>query len=106
MIGKYSLSNMINAYKNNKDIIEAYINNKPIENYGGDMFILGLTLPIFLITFLVVIITWVAATYYLIINFELIPVWAQAIGILSLLGFGGPLITVIVVLIGKKYKNM
>ena len=31
MIGKYSLSNMINAYKNNKDIIEAYINNKPIE---------------------------------------------------------------------------
>ena len=114
----YSLFELLQAYKNNKYIIHAYINKHKIENYEDDnhhhsdnyknsdnSIILGMTIGTFLILLLLSMALWVWAIIILIKYWNILPIWAQIIGIIGLLSGFGPILTIIVVYIGKNVKK-
>lgn len=104
MIGKYSLPNMLFAYKNNKEIIHAYLKGDVIEGYTNknDNKVLGMGIAAFLGLLVLGLILWVWALYILVKYWDELEDWAKILGILSLLfGLGGPIVTIIVVYIGK-----
>ena len=105
MFQKYSLSNMLKEYKKNHYIIESYISNKSIEmNDDNDKLIMDLPIPIFLTLLIFSIGIWFFALYILINNWKKLPSWAQVFGILGLVSGFGPLLTILVVFIGKETK--
>lgn len=104
----YSLFELLQAYKNNKHIIHTYINNHKIENYkdddSGDNLILGMSVILFIILLLFTLGIWVWAVVILVKYWNVLPNWAQIIGIVGLLTGFGPVLTIIVVYIGKNNK--
>ena len=100
-----SLYNYIKEYENNKDLIKAYLNNQPIENYGDDSStIMGFSIGIFLFILLASIILWIWALVVLIKYWKMLPDWAKVLGIIGVLPIlpGGPIMTLIAVYIGKQ----
>ena len=100
-----SLYNYIKEYENNKDLIKAYLNNQPIENYGDDSStIMGVSIGIFLFILLASIIIWIWALVVLIKYWKMLPDWAKVLGIIGVLPIlpGGPIMTLIAVYIGKQ----
>lgn len=111
---KYSLLELLNAYKDNKHLIEAYIKNQSVEGYDngdgdrdGDInntTILGMGIAIFLTLLLISLAIFVTALYLLIKDWDYLPDWAKILGVLGLvlfIGPIGPIMTIIVVLVGK-----
>ena len=111
-----SLSTYIKEYNNNKPLIHSYLQNNKSENYmhtppDGTQppedikKILGLEIGVFLFLFVVIIALWVWAIVVLIKNWKQLPPWAKTLGVIGLVpGLpGGPIMTLIVVYIGKQY---
>lgn len=104
MIGKYSLPNLLCAYRDNKDLIHAYIRRDTIEGLDDDSTqIVGMSIAMFLTIFLVSLVLWVWALYVTVRYWKELPTWAQILAILGLVGFVfGPIMTLIVVYVGKQ----
>ena len=116
----HSLYNFLLAYENNKDLIKAYMSNKPIENYannntdqirldkaaGDAVGILGFSIGIFILMFLISLGIWIWAVVVLVKYWKELPSWAQVLGVIGVLPIlpGGPILTLIAVYIGKGQK--
>ena len=110
----YNLIELFNAYKDNKHVIDTHINNQSIEGYSRDTdinvnntAILGMTLEIFLLFFIISLVLWICGLVLLINNWNIIPDWAKVVGVLGLLPIipGGPIVTIVVVLIITKQQS-
>jgi hypothetical protein len=106
----YNLIELFKAYKDNKHVINAHINNQTIEGYSRDTdntVILGMTLEIFLLFFIISLVLWICALVLLINNWNIIPEWAKVVGVLGLLPIipGGPIVTIVLVLIITKQQS-
>ena len=112
----YSLIELMNAYNDNKHIINAYIKNQSIEGYnmrdaqpadaaaGGA--ILGMTVGIFFLFFIISLALWIWAVILLVKNWNVIPDWAKVLGVLGVLPVipGGSIETILVVLLSKESR--
>jgi len=101
----HSLYNYLVEYKNNKDLIKAYLSNQHIENYtSGDNTILGFSIGIFLLLLLITFAIWIWAVVILVKYWNKLPDWAKVLGLIGVLPVlpGGPIMTLIVVYIGKQ----
>ena len=103
MFGKYSIPNLLCAYRDNKELINAYVKGHTIEGMtSNDTQVLGMGVAAFLVIFLVSLAVWVWAIYVTVKYWKELPTWAQILAILGLIGFVfGPIMTLIVVYIGK-----
>lgn len=107
---KYSLFNMVKEYNKNKPIIDAYLQGKSIENYsisgdgmdGTDKTILGLSVGVFTIIFIINLIIFICAIVLLVNHWnDPLPDWAKVCAIVFLV-MGLPLVSLIILLITKK----
>lgn len=103
LFGKYSMSNMIKEFQENKPLIQAYLKNKSIEGVDDDSSkVMGMKVAAFLVLLLVSMVVWIWALVSLFKYWVILPDWAKVVGLLSLLGvLGGPVVTLIVVYISK-----
>lgn len=107
MYGKYSLPNLIKAYNENKDLINAHLKGMTIENYGtgntSEATILGLGIGSFALLCVFSLILWIWAVVILIENWNKMPLWAAIVGLLAIFtGIGGPILTIILVYATRK----
>jgi hypothetical protein len=108
--GNHNIFNLIKEVNKNKHLIEAKLKGQSVEGYNTDPF--GFFSTTWGITIVIIaIVLWIWALIITIQFFSEIPIWAQILAILGLLGFGGPILTIIVVYIGKnvgptKYSNL
>lgn len=104
MIGKYSIPNLLCAYRDNKDLIKAYIKGETLEGMDDNSTkVIGMSIATFLVIFLVSLVLWVWALYATVQYWKELPTWAQILAIIGLLGFVlGPVMTLIVVYVGKQ----
>jgi hypothetical protein len=102
-ITKYSLVELLNAYKENKPLIDAYIKGQSIEGKSdSDTAILGIGLSIFFIILLINLVLFVVALVLLIKYWKFLPDWAKVLGVLGFFFPMGAVMTIVVVMIGKK----
>lgn len=104
MIHKYSILNMMNEYNNNKHIIDAYINKKPIEGLNDNVevtgMIMGYTIGLFLVFFVITIILFIWAIQVTIKYWSRLSNIAKIILIISWF-IAPPILPLIVVYIAK-----
>lgn len=119
---QYSIYEIISAYQENKDIVDAYIKNQPIELYTDKCDctestisddckvecskILGLSVGVFVIVAIITFIIWVIAIYVLVKNAQNMPSWAVILCVF-LLVFGGwfPMSPIIVIILASVIKK-
>lgn len=101
-IGDYNIFNVLSEFNKHRYILQAKIKGETIEGYSdpgnsGAFFtsILGILIIVLALAL------WIWALIVTIKYFNVLPVWAQILSILGLVGFGGPILTLIVVYIGK-----
>jgi hypothetical protein len=98
---KYSIFNMLNEYKKNKHLIDAYIKNQPIEGLNDDGLIMGISVGLFSLLFVVSIILFIWALWATIKFWSRLNDVAKVILVISWL-VGPPILPLIVVYVGKK----
>lgn len=96
---------MMRSYRENKDLIHAYVKGETYEGLNGkDGVVMGMSVAMFVIYFLVTIGLWIWALTALIKFWSILPVWSKVLGIIGLLmpmwGIGS-IVTLICVYIGK-----
>lgn len=114
----YNLIQLCQAYNDNKHIIDAYLNKYSIEGYKRDTDttdinvnnttgILGMAIEIFLLFFILSLALWIWALFLLINKWNIIPDWAKVVGVIGVLPVipGGPIITIIMILIITKQQS-
>lgn len=103
---KYSFPRLLVAYKKNQSLVNAYLKGDLIEGADDDSKkIMGLTLGAFALIFLLSFVFWLWALLALIKYWNVLPTWAQVLGLLCLIGFvGGPIATLIIVYVAKNKK--
>ena len=113
MFGKYNIFELLQAYKDNRFLIESYIKGESIESYKysdmsddgtEDNLIFGMSVGVFLIFFIFVLGLWIYALMILLKYWKNLPDWAKIIGVLGLLTGLGPVVTIVVVYVGKDQK--
>jgi hypothetical protein len=114
MYGKYSVFNMMKLYRDNKPVIHAYLKGQSVEGYkhandndadaavsAGAFAAFG-GIAVFLVLMAINMAIWIWALVWTMKYWKVLPGWAQALSIIGLLGVvGGPIMTLIVVYIGK-----
>ena len=113
MIGTHSLIDMIKMYNKNKDVINAYIKGESIEGFrmkdinGSDVDLAptGAMIGVFVSLILLSAFLWVWGIMVLVRYWSILPEWAQILGLVGLLGFGGPILTLIVVYVAKGHAT-
>jgi|688.fasta_scaffold541253_2 hypothetical protein len=117
MYGKYSVFNMMKLYRDNKPVIHAYLKGQSVEGYShlnhtndsdadaavsaGAFAAFG-GIAIFLVLMAINMAIWIWALIWTMKYWKVLPGWAQALSVIGLLGVvGGPIMTLIVVYIGK-----
>lgn len=87
-------------------MIDAYMSGKLVEHKDyEDKKINGLTVGLFIFIMLLAIVLWVWALVILIVRWDRLETWAKVLGLVFLLlGFGGPIGTLIVVYIDSANK--
>ena len=98
--------NMIKGWNDNQELIKDYVQNQERftdDNNKDAAAIFGISVGIFMFIFLISIILFFVSIYLLVVNWNLLPDWAKVIGLISLFFF--PLVTIIVVLVGKEQGN-
>jgi len=119
---QHSIYKIISAYKENKDIIDAYIKNQPIELYTDSCdctdtpisddcktecaTILGLSIGVFVSIAIITFIIWTIAVYVLVKNLKNMPSWAIVLSVV-LLVFGGwlPISPIFVIILASVIKK-
>ena len=103
--GEYNIFNVLSEFNKHRYILQAKMKGETIEGYSdpGDPGDAGafFTSVWGIIFILIALVLWIWALVVTIKYFNVIPLWAQILGILGLVGFGGPILTLIVVYIGK-----
>ncbi len=100
----YSLFHMIQAYQENKPLVDAYLSGKSSENYDPNPSkIYGMFVGAFVVAFLTMLMLWIYAFYMLITSWQFIPTWARVLCIISLFlpVFGGPVICLLIIALSK-----
>lgn len=119
MISKYNLIDMLKAYNENKVIIDAYLQGESIERFKDDNVddtnsvkaagtVMGLAIGTFLIFLFLILALFIYALIILIKNWNVLEDWAKIIGVLGLLSGAtivGPIVTIVVVNMGKKKSS-
>ena len=112
MYGKYSVFNMMKLYRENKPVINAYLKGQSVEGFSknhddedgaavGAFAAFG-GIAIFLVIMAISMVIWIWALIWTMKYWKVLPGWAQALSVIGLLCFvGGPIMTLIVVYIGK-----
>ncbi len=100
--GEYNIFNVLSEFNKHRYILQAKMKGETIEGYSdpgesGAFFtsILGILIII------IALVLWIWALVITVKYFNVLPIWAQILSILGLFGFGGPVLTLIVVYIGK-----
>ena len=107
-MGQNNIFNILKTLKTHRPAIEAHFKGQSIEGFKADpnnpdvppwmaAWGVGFTLLIVVIALAL----WIWALVMTIKYFSVVPVWAQVLAVLGLLGFGGPVLTLIVIYIGK-----
>ena len=118
MYGKYSVFNMMKLYRDNKPVIHAYLKGQSVEGYNhnddddhhhkkkGEFAAFG-GVGMFLVIMTISMAIWIWALIWTMKYWKILPAWAQALAIIGLIGIvGGPIMTLIVVYIGKNSNNI
>ena len=106
MLGKYSFKNVINAYYENKELLDSYIKGDTYEGLNDRVLILGIDSRTFMILAMVYIAIWLWALIATITLWNKISVVAQVFAVLGLLFPSlGPLITLLSVYISYAIEN-
>lgn len=97
----YSIVTLIEKYSENKELYDAYFQNKTVECYDDNQG--GMSDGAFIALLLVSVIVWICALSVTIKLWHKLPDWARVIAILGLLPIvpGGPIITLVVVFIAR-----
>ena len=100
--GEYNIFNVLSEFNKHRYILQAKMKGETIEGYSDP----GDTGAFFTSIWGIIIIVlalalWIWALVVTIKYFTVLPIWAQILGILGLVGFGGPILTLLVVYIGK-----
>ena len=102
--GDHNIFNVLSQFNKHKYILHAKMKGHSIEGFTDDStkdsesFFTSIG-GIIIIT--ISLILWILALIVTIKYFNSLPVWAQILSILGLVGFGGPFLTLIVVYIAK-----
>jgi len=112
MIGKYSFLNMLKVYKDNHVLINSKLQGKTIEGLNGTddgmVDIKGwgpVYVGIFMLMLLLAGIIFIWAIVITVKYWKDLSDIARIFAILGLLGFGGPIVTIIVVYVSKDSVN-
>ena len=104
-VGQHNIFNILTILKTHKPAIEAHLKGHSIEGLNDDpnvpswMAAWGVAFTLIIVVFSLAL--WIWALVMTIKYFSVVPVWAQVLAVLGLLGFGGPILTLIVIYIGK-----
>ena len=100
--GEYNIFNVLSEFNKHRYILQAKMKGETIEGYSdpgdGAAFFTSFWGVLIIVLALVL---WIWALVVTIKYFNVLPLWAQILGILGLVGFGGPILTLLVVYIGK-----
>ena len=102
--GKYNIFNTLSMLKKNRPLVESYLKGDIVEGFkttDGPDVVVGMGVGVWLSIIVVAIGLWIWALVVTLKYFKVLPEWAQILAVLGLLGFGGPIMTLIVVYIGK-----
>lgn len=102
--GKYNIFNTLSMLKKNRPLVESYLKGDIVEGFkttDGPDVVVGMGVGVWLSIIVVAIGLWIWALVVTLKYFKVLPEWAQILAILGLFGFGGPILTLIVVYIGK-----
>ena len=118
MLFKYSLSELLSSYNKNKVSIHAHLRGDVVEAFNGNgngngnngqvaTTFLGMTAAVFMIALIIGLSIWIFALVILVKHWHVLPEWAQVIGAIGLVPFVplGPIVTIIVVYLGKRQKS-
>ena len=107
-VGQHNIFNILSELKKSRPVIEAHFKGHSIEGFTDDpddpnipSWMAGWGVAVTLILVVIALALWIWALVVTIKYFNLVPVWAQILAVLGLLGFGGPILTLIVIYIGK-----
>ena len=113
MYGKYSVTNMLKDYRDNKHLIDSYLQKKSIEGFSinsqftnsgtGLVKVLGISL--FLLIFVFILSIWVYAIYSLIAQWNNINFKYKTLAILGLVTPLGPIVSLLAICYGKSSIN-
>lgn len=99
-MGKNNIFNTLKLISKHQPEIEAHLKGQTYEGLNGDGAIIpGMTNTVAIITIVITLILWLWALYITVKYFNQISLVAQIFAILGLLGFGGPIITLLAVYI-------
>lgn len=100
--GDYNIFNVLSEFNKHRYILQAKMKGESIEGYSDPRDSTSFFTSVLGVIFIIVaLILWIWALVITIKYFNIIPLWAQILSILGLVGFGGPILTLIVVYIGK-----
>lgn len=107
MFGKYSLDNIIKAYYENKELIDATIKGQKVEGLDNSTnLILGLDLGLFIFIALFVVGLWIWGLIVTIMYWKQISVIAQVFAVIGLIFPSiGPIVTLLAVYISRAVEK-
>ena len=93
--GKYNIFNTLNELKKNRPLVESYLKGDVVEGFHTTKDVspdgmMGMGIGLWLSIVVVAIGLWVWAVVVTVKYFNVLPVWAQILAVLGLLGFGRP----------------
>ena len=104
---KHSFFDVVSYYQANKSRLHATLRGDTVEGLSDTDAgaFMGMTAGVFVVFFLIYFGVWIWALVVLIKYWAVLPVWAQILGVVGLLMPPGPLLTLIVVYVGKGQKK-
>jgi hypothetical protein len=99
--GNYNIFNVLSEFNKQKHTLITKLKGQSIEGYSDDD-----PAPFFgtffgILIIIIALAIWIWALVITIKYFNIIPIWAQILSVLGLFGIGGPILTILVVYIGK-----
>jgi len=109
----YSLASLLQEYSENKEQIDAYLQNKTVEGYGAnggnstDNNAVYVGVGVFITIVIVSLIIWIWALIATIKYWKYLPDWARVLAILGLIPVipGGPIVTLVVVYVSHGSRS-